>query len=60
MMLVDVCYSKSLHTVTTVDYINNFCAQGATSYRCQNSTSAVEIGEERPGESSTLIGNNII
>lgn len=51
-MLVDVCYSKSLHSVTTIEYINNV--------RCQNSTSAIEIGEERPGESSTLIGNNII
>lgn len=46
--------------MTTMEYINNVCAQGATSYRCQNSTSAIEIGEERPGESSTLIGNKIV
>lgn len=42
-----------LYTESTVDII--MVIQGATSYRCQNSTSAIEIGEERPGESSTLI-----
>lgn len=61
MMRVNLYYSKSLHPVTTMEYIIlKFLCSGATSYRCQNSTSIIEIGGESPIESTTLIGNNIV
>lgn len=57
MLIYEILYH---YTMTTVEHIIHLCTQGATSYRCQNSTSVIKIGEERSDESSTLTGNNIV
>lgn len=43
----------NLYTESMVDIIMSI--EGATSYRCQNSTSIIEIGGDSPIESTTLI-----